>query len=268
MFDFLITYNRDIVFAITFGSIAVMLLVEHIKPRRAESDRQTSRWLNNISLSLFNIILMAFVSAGVGSLLWKFSLQPEHTLIEYFELNLFSATIITFMLLEFVYYWFHRLMHKIPAFWRIHAVHHCDTEIDVTTTHRHHPLEPILVLIISLPVILLLGPPIIIVVFYNLLRIIISSFSHSNIFIPKAVDYWLQYFIITPDFHRLHHVSYNPYTDSNYGSIVPWFDYLFGSATKLDFNKQKTIQLGLSYFRDPLDSRIDHLLLIPFRWKK
>lgn len=267
MLDFLVAHNHDIMFAITFGSMVLLLLLEQIKPRRSDTESQTSRWLNNITITLLNFFLMTYVMVAVSMSSWIVNIQPSTPLLKHPALNVFAAIIITIFAVEFISYWFHRSLHRIPLFWRVHAVHHSDTEMDVTTTHRHHPLEPMMSAAVTLPVVILLGAPIIAVVTYNLLFVIVSSVTHSNIFVPKSVDRWLRYIIITPDFHRLHHVSQQQYTDSNYGAITPWFDYLFGTATKLPFEEQKTVELGLKYFRNPVDSRIDHLLLTPFRWK-
>ena len=35
--------------------------------------------------------------------------------------------------------------------------------------------------------------------------------------------------LVTPRFHRTHHFSERPYTDSNYGAMTPWFDWAFGT---------------------------------------
>jgi hypothetical protein len=68
------------------------------------------------------------------------------------------------------------------------------------------------------------------------------------------------FFLVTPDFHRLHHRSDRRYTDSNYGSMLPWFDYLFGTASDCDFQDQRKMTLGLEYAREPQDSRLDRMI--------
>lgn len=255
-------------FAVTFVSMILLLQLEQITPRRTEIDSQASRWLNNIGISLLNFFIMSYLAIAINSSSKVINLQADTLLLQHPTLNIFSATVITILLFELLNYWFHRLLHRVPLFWRVHSVHHSDTEVDVTTTHRHHPIEPILSMaVITLPIVILLGPPLIAVIVYNLLLVIVSSISHSNIYVPKSVDRFLRYFIITPDFHRLHHVNQKQYTDSNYGAIFPWYDYLFGSATMLPFEEQESLVLGLKYFRNPIDSRLDHLLLSPFRWK-
>lgn len=267
MLDFLVAHNQEIIFAVTFGGMVLMLLIEQLKPRRSELKSQTRRWLNNIILTILNFVLITLVIIAINSSSLLTALQPDIPLFVSWQLSTLSATVITILVMEFITYWLHRLFHIAPLLWRIHAVHHCDTSVDVTTTHRHHPLEPFLTLLISVTVLILLGAPLLAIIFYNLLHVIISTVSHSNVYVPEVVERWLRYFIVTPDFHRVHHASQQKFTDSNYGAIFPWFDYLFGSAKKLPFKKHETIKLGLGYFRKPLDSRVDQLLLIPFRWR-
>ena len=102
-----------------------------------------------------------------------------------------------------------------------------------------------------------------VVVAYRLLDLTARVFSHSNIRIPAIVERYLSYLILTPDFHRSHHCAEQQFTSSNYGSLVPWFDYLFGTAKKRDFEVQDTMQLGLHILRQPKDNRIDRSLIQP-----
>lgn len=66
----------------------------------------------------------------------------------------------------------------------------------------------------------------------------------------------------------MHHSTERQYTDSNYSTILPLFDYVFGTATRLPVEQQKTMRLGLPYFRDRKFSRLDQMLLIPFLPKR
>ena len=74
--------------------------------------------------------------------------------------------------------------------------------------------------------------------------------------------------MLTPDFHRLHHCAEVRYTNSNYGSVVPWFDYLFGTASARPYAEQESMVLGLEYLRESRDSRLDRLVTAPFHWKQ
>ncbi|MCG6871683.1 MAG: sterol desaturase family protein, partial [Gammaproteobacteria bacterium] len=186
-----------------------------------------------------------------------------------FDLGFAVNLLLAVLVFEFINYWFHRALHAYPWLWRIHAVHHSDTELDFTTTYRNHPLELFVVAPFTIPAVLLLGFPVAVVVSYQLMRMAISITAHSNIRLPKKVDYWLRWIVITPDYHRVHHSSDPQFTDSNFAGAFPLWDYVFGTAKAIQWEKHPSMEIGLEYFREPVDSRLDRLVLMPFvRWPR
>ena len=263
--SFLEANMNEIQFAAIFGGMVLMFLIEGFIPRRKSKSNETSRWLSNIALSLFNHFLIIFYSVLVFGIVAK--LQPDSPLLQHFKVSDVPAFLIILLIMEFVIYWIHRTFHKIPLLWRIHAVHHTDTEVDVTTSHRHHPFEPMINALILSPIVFALGAPVIAMAIYNLLHTALSLFSHSNIVLPEKLDKVLRLFVITPDFHRMHHSSDKQYTNSNYSAIVPWFDYLFKTATRKPFEELPRMELGLETLRKPEDNRLDKIFLTPFIYK-
>ena len=180
---------------------------------------------------------------------------------------MWAQVLLAFVIADFAFMMMHYLSHRFAPLWRLHAVHHSDTEVDFTTTYRNHPLELYVNAPLTIPVILLLGFPAEVVAAYQLLKTSISVFAHSNVRLPAGLDRALRFVVITPDFHRLHHCSEKLYTDSNFSAAFPIYDYLFGTAKSRPYHEQETMQLGLEYFRDPVDGRLDRLLLMPFVWR-
>lgn len=150
--------------AAIFGGMIVLFLLEGFIPRRTTEANQTNRWLSNISLAIFNHFFILFFSVILFGVIAK--TQPESPLLHAFGASNIISFVIVLLVMEFVNYWVHRAFHRFPILWRIHAVHHTDTEIDVTTSHRHHPFESILSLLIGLPVVIALGAPIITLIIY------------------------------------------------------------------------------------------------------
>jgi len=114
-------------------------------------------------------------------------------------------------------------------------------------------------------VIAALGMPVSVLVAYECLRVAQNLFSHSNLRLPEAAERYLRLVVVTPDFHRIHHSSQRDYTDSNFSTVVPWFDYLFGSYRDRPFEAHCRMELGLEQFRETKDSRLDRLLSMPLR---
>jgi sterol desaturase/sphingolipid hydroxylase (fatty acid hydroxylase superfamily) len=246
-------------------TMALMMVLESIIPRRKLESGIGPRWFSNLSLSVLTWFISTLAkNALLLGLVWWVDLK-DFGLLQRFDIGLAGSFVVVLLVSQFISYWTHRIFHQVPVLWRIHAIHHNDTDVDVTTSYRHHPLEPLLPLPLLLPVFMLLGAPLEAALIYQLLLIAISLFSHSNVYIPEKLERFLRRFIITPDFHRNHHSSEQRFTDSNYSSLVPWFDHLFKTASDRPFNEQEGMQLGLEYLRKPRDSRIDQLLLMPFR---
>ena len=66
----------------------------------------------------------------------------------------------------------------------------------------------------------------------------------------------------------MHHLSEKQYTNSNYGTVVPWFDYLFGTVSRLSDEELAGRPIGLEYLNRPRDTRIDRVLLLPLIWRR
>jgi len=112
-----------------------------------------------------------------------------------------------------------------------------------------------------------LGAPFIILAMYNFMHTAVSLFSHSNIVLPKTLDNILRKIIVTPDFHRMHHSSEKQFTNSNYSAIFPWWDHLFGTASKKTYEELPHMEVGLEVMRKAEDNRLDKLFITPFIYK-
>lgn len=262
----LIAHQHQILLVATFGGMLLLLMLESIWPRRGDGRSPVSRWLNNWLLASLNFLLVLWIVQAAAGSIW---LQPARELIG--PLDALPAILIlplAVLAVDLGAYWLHRLFHASPFLWRFHAVHHTDTEVDATTSHRHHTLESLTTSLLFVPVFVILDLSASMAVVVGLMRLTIILVSHSNLYLPRKVDRVLRLLIVTPDFHRLHHSSDPRYTNSNYGAVVPWFDYLFGSARSVPFDAHQHMTLGLKDFREPADTRLDRLLLMPLTWKR
>lgn len=266
--NIIIEDNSQVIYLFTIGALILAMILESLAPRRKLQNALARRWINNFSLGLVSWYLTMMATALV--MLW-IARQTELNRIGLFQqldvhwLFAFFALLVVSQLLSYL---LHMAFHKVSWLWPFHATHHMDTDVDVSTAYRNHPLENIITLPLVAPLILLLGAPVKATLAYHLFYTAVNVFSHSNVRVPAWLDRPLRLFIITPDFHRLHHCADRRYTDSNYGNAVPWFDYLFKTATWRPPAEQESMKLGLEYLREPADSRVDRLLLLPFTWRR
>ena len=145
----------------------------------------------------------------------------------------------------------------------IHLVHHSDHKVDTTTANRHHPLESLIRFTFTLLATLIVGAPIAYVLLYQSLSVISTQFNHANIKLPKKIDKFISYVLVSPDMHKIHHHYRLPYTDANYGNIFSIWDRIFG--TYMDLDREKIIY-GVDVFPDEnKNSKIGELLKQPFQ---
>ena len=169
------------------------------------------------------------------------------------------------VVLDFIIYLQHVLVHAVPALWRLHRVHHADLDYDVTTGARFHPIEIIISMLIKFATIVVLGPPVVAVVIFEVLLNATAMFNHSNVRLPLALDRWLRLLVVTPDMHRVHHSVEDDETNSNFGFNLPWWDRLFGTYRDQPRKGHLGMTIGIRDFRDPQQvDKLPGMLMLPF----
>lgn len=245
-------------FAITFLGVACW---EAWRPSRASVAPLTLRWFGNIALFVMALPMAWLVpllsSLGAATLAAKHGWGIFHLI----ALPPAIALAASFVLLDFFGYWSHRLLHKIPPLWRLHALHHSDTDLDVTTTVRHHPVEALVQALCDASLALLFGFPPQAVLLYGSVVLLVQTFHHGNVMLPARLRP-LSRLLITPDLHRLHHSMAYVENNSNFGNLVPLWDRLFGTLRQ---EPEGELQVGLPEFSGPQFQRLDKLLIQPLK---
>ena len=177
---------------------------------------------------------------------------------------LWINVIIGILLLDLVgAYTPHWFEHKIKPLWMIHLVHHSDHYVDTTTANRHHPLESIIRFGFTLLGVFIVGANVGTIMLYQSLSLIATQFNHANIKLPKNIDLYLSYIIVSPDMHKTHHHYRLPYTDANFGNIFSIWDRLFG--TYIPFDREKLVYGVDVFFDEEGNRKIGNLLKQPFQ---
>ncbi|MEM9546447.1 MAG: sterol desaturase family protein [Bacteroidota bacterium] len=143
------------------------------------------------------------------------------------HLNLNWATIISCVLLaDFAYYWEHRMMHRIGIGWATHTVHHSSPHFNMSVAYRFGPLDAIMPILFSLPLVMLGFDPILVLLSEVFVQVF-QTLLHTEV-IGKFVKP-VEYIFNTPSHHRVHHGSNRQYWDKNYGGILIIWDRLLGT---------------------------------------
>lgn len=135
--------------------------------------------------------------------------------------------------LDFVVYAQHRLFHQVTWLWRLHAVHHSDNELDVSTGFRFHPIEILISMCVKLLAVFLIGGTLFEFACFQIWLNLGSLFTHANIELPSKVSRWLNAILVTPNAHRIHHIRNTQMQSRNFGFGLILWDRLL--RTYLDY---------------------------------
>ncbi len=246
------------------GIFLAMALWELLAPRRTPSMSKVKRWSINLAVAGINtlVVRLLFPSAAVG-VAWIAG-ERGWGLMNNAELPFWVAFLGSVVALDLVVYLQHVLFHAVPAFWRLHMVHHADLDFDVTTGARFHPLEIVLSMLVKAAAVLVLGPPAAAVLAFEVLLNATSMFNHGNVRIPPGLDRVLRLLVVTPEMHRVHHSVVPVETNSNFGFNLPWWDRLLGTYRGQPRAGHLGMTIGLRQLRDPQALTFAGLLALPF----
>ena len=238
---------------------------ELLAPRRLLLVPKLLRWSNNLALVILNsvVLRLLFPTAAIGVAVFvnNNSWGISHTVNFPFALEVLLAVVI----MDAAIYFQHVMMHAVPAFWRLHRVHHADPDFDVTTGSRFHPIEIVISMLIKFAVIIVLGAPVIAVIIFEVLLNASAMFNHSNVRLNKTVDRFLRLILVTPDMHRVHHSVEADEANSNFGFSLPWWDRLFGTYRAQPRAGHEGMHIGIHQYNEPNQVVYLHkLLLLPF----
>lgn len=265
MHDFMIAHEPTIR-ALGFTLVlSVMALWELVAARRPQTVKRSLRWPNNLAIVLLNTLLvrLLFPLAAVGVAIQ--AAEQGWGLLNLFSLPGWISAVLSIAALDMAVYFQHRVFHAVPLLWRLHRMHHADTEFDVTTGLRFHPLEILLSMLIKMAVVLLIGAPALAVLVFEVLLNATALFNHGNVRLPQSIDRGLRLILVTPDMHRVHHSVIPRETNSNFGFSVPWWDRLFGTYRAQPEKGHQGMMIGLDDFRTERDLRLDQMLVQPLR---
>lgn len=221
---------------------AACLVAGEIWARRTNTSAR--RWLVNLSLFGLGWAISFALGHALGFDLTGLA-GAQFGLLHVLDVPAAPAAILTFLAYDFYAFAKHRLMHAVPWLWRLHAVHHSDTEIDTSTHFRHHPLDHLLSLLFFTGFVLLLGPHPAALAVTLVLHRCNSMLNHSNIALPPALDRAVRVVVVTPDMHRIHHSARREETDSNFGNLLACWDRLSGTCVAEPRGGQRDFELGL-----------------------
>ncbi|MBX7145847.1 MAG: sterol desaturase family protein [Alphaproteobacteria bacterium] len=266
---FLTIYGEVLQYGMFFGLLIIFGLGE-IFSYKPNWQKNKTRWFNNIFLTCLNIFTLGFLPiTALGTAIWaqnhnigflnnlNFSLN--------IELPILCQILIGFLIRTLIGYYIHYAMHKVSFLWKIHRLHHTDTDMDVSTTVRFHPLE----WFVSLPFvvfgIILTGISPLSIILYEIFDAAWNVITHTRLRFPEKIDKILRIIFVTPSMHAWHHSDQQIQTDSNYGSIFSLWDHIFGTYYENPKKQDGPNHYGLENYKTLPVHSLSFSLKLPLR---
>ncbi len=148
--------------------------------------------------------------------------------------------------IELSHYAMHRLHHRLPQLFWLHAVHHSSQRLYLMNGFRVHPLEYMLKHFAAMLPLMLLGVSPELLLAYLAFTQPVQILQHANLPLRHG---WLNTVFSTNELHRAHHSTSREQGDSNFGSALIVWDLLFGTYRGVSQAEPKGIGLypGSSY---------------------
>ncbi len=237
-------------------------------------------WRENIPTIIILLVNLnkAFIVGSVVALFLSLGMEPVANflstesvlpIVNWVESNLFYPIAGTgalrwfalFLTVDLMYYFSHRLNHKVNFIWATHFAHHSITSYNILAAHR----DPVFFLRFGKVILLLMLPVFTVfklseVAFMHIVIGIYSTWLHVS-FCPKLP--YLDWIFTTPSHHRMHHSLTNQDRTMavNFGGVLIIWDRLFGTFLE---EKENNHVFGVKGFNQ--SERLISVLF--FQWKQ
>lgn len=224
-----------------YGLIIISLVVwglEALFPwRKNQSLFRKDFWLDTFymffNFFLLNLIVLIALSNST-ELIFKDLLGfvgisvSNFQLIEINALPFTARILIFFIVVDFVQWWTHRLLHRFEFLWNFHKIHHSVKQMGFAAHLKYHWMEPVIYNSLRyIPLAIIGGFSAQDVAFVHFFNITIGHLNHANI----SWDYgFLKYIFNNPKMHIWHHSKELPEDRKhgvNFGLTLSLWDYVF-----------------------------------------
>lgn len=217
--------SRSMLHLLLLGLLALSVL--HVLDRRQLLARGREDWAIDAIAQGSHFLLIPFVQAAVVYPLLALTAPGLKSSLEIG----WPAAIVANMLIDYGWYWNHRLFHAQTPLWRLHSVHHESERLDILATPRNSLVSPFLMVYFWLqPVAVFLArdpAPFLTVAGFGLL---VNFWGHTQLNLRRGslLRRCLSTFLIQPEDHYWHH-SAEGNTYCNFATVFNFWDRLHGT---------------------------------------
>ena len=220
--------ERQLIFVVATPVFIAVTLWEYLRIRHDPTRMDVPEALRNFALGagyqLTELLFAGLIAFPVYAFLY------HHRLLD-LKLN-WATGLLTFVGVDFCFYWMHRSSHRIRWFWAAHVVHHSSERMNFSTAMRQNATNIFNGMwLFYVPLALIGFNPVWIGVAYAL-SLVYQFFIHTTL--VGKLPGWVETVLNTPSHHRVHHGRNPGYIDRNYGGTLIVWDRLFGTFVAED----------------------------------
>ena len=214
-------YTKTLLVAIP--AFIVLMVIEALVARsRGLKINRSEDVISSLSSGVTNTVKSGIkFSVAIISYSWL----VDHITVYKLE-PIWLAVIIAFIVEDFTGYWIHRLNHRVNVLWNRHVIHHSSEEFNLACALRQSISTTFTFSAIFMVPAALLGIPPIVFAILTPIHLYMQFWYHTQLIDKMGV---LEYILVTPSHHRVHHAINPEYIDRNYSQIFIFWDKLFGT---------------------------------------
>ena len=202
----------------------LLILIEMIYGRIKYNEQQpVVDTISSLTSGMTNILKSTL---GLTIVIVSYGFLQEHLHLMQWNKGSIWPYIIVFVFFDFSGYWAHRLQHRVNFFWSHHLVHHSSEEFNLPCALRQQIAVMTNVYTLMLIPMALIGIPAEVLALVGPIHLF-SQFWYHTRYIGKLG--LLEYLVVTPSAHRVHHAMNDIYMDKNYSQIFIVWDRMFGT---------------------------------------
>jgi len=248
--------------ALLLGGLAALLYLERKFPLRHSVEPGPRRLVRNLATGAVTAAVVSSIERPIVIRLSRMTEERGWGIVPKLAAREALKKAVALALMDYTLYWWHVLLHRVPALWRTHEPHHIDRDLDTSTALRFHFSE----FLASVPwrciqiVAIGVGPRTL--KLWQQLTLAEVLFHHSNMRLPRALEHLLAVIVVTPRLHGVHHSILLPERDSNFSSGLTLWDRLHGTG-RFDLDCED-VTIGLPDHQQPQDVTLAKTLALPF----
>ncbi|MBA3461765.1 MAG: sterol desaturase family protein [Deltaproteobacteria bacterium] len=219
--------------------------VERRRPLRARTQPSGRRTAINLAMAGISAVVTGPLQTAVLDRATTWAEHRRFGLTRWIPLPRWLARMTGVILLDYTLWHWHRANHHSSSLWSMHAAHHADLDLDVSTALRFHVGEMLASVPVRAAQVIVLGIDRATLRAWQTALLVAIAFHHANVRLPARFESTLSKLLITPRLHGIHHAAKPDRLDTNFGTLLVIWDVLHG--TRESEVEQADLAIGLPH---------------------